>query len=178
MEKGRAPVPASNPKREYMTSRRAIEILGVSLAVTGLALALIGVGRPIAQFRFVGGALLAAGGFLIWLPRIRRHAMDADADADAQPPDRPVGRFTFSVFDNPVSRAMNGHPGRQMAWFLFFAAVAITVGIVAEINYQQNDSNLVGGIVFILFGVGGLLLAYRAYLYWRYPKPPGNDDTP
>ena len=136
-----------------------------AMAGCGLALSFVGLLVPIIILVPVGGVLLAAGaiGFRTVSYRDSRRP-------EAAHPAGEYFRRSLSFSDgNPVARFMHRRPGLQIAWFLFVAVAAVTVGVVAEMNRRENPRNTVGGIIFMLFGILAIVLAVLAYTKGRHP---------
>ena len=151
-----------------MGRRKIATGITVGVFAVGVLAVMLGLTEPARPVLFVGVALCAVGsiGFQAFKSR-RVRSLGAE---------RVIPRATrqpaTSTAYNPVERLMADHPGRQLIWFLFVAAVATTFGVVAEVNARGNDRNVVGGIAFILFGLVALALAAYAYINWRYPARP------
>ena len=72
---------------------------------------------------------------------------------------------------------MKRRPALQVAWFTFVGLVTITVGTVSEFLPAQKGQ-VVGGIVFILIGIGSLMAAYYRYLQLQIAKNENRSDPP
>lgn len=140
----------------------------VGVFAVGVLVVMLGLAEPARPVLFVGVGLCAVGsiGFQVFRSR-RGRSLGAGRVTI-----RATRQSATSTAYNPVERLMADHPGRQLIWFLFVAAVATTVGVVAEVNARGNDRNVVGGIVFILFALVAMALAAYAYINWPYPARP------
>jgi len=72
---------------------------------------------------------------------------------------------------------MRRRPVLQIAWFVFAGVVATTAGVVSEF-YPGQKGQVIGGIVFILIGIGSFMAAYYRYLQVQINRNERRSDPP
>ena len=150
-------------------SRNIAAWVAIAVFCVGILAVLVGLTEPARPVLFVGVGLCVLGSTSFQVFKSRPAKLPGTDRSGAT---RAISQPARSTAGNPVERLMTNHPGRQLMWFLFVAAVFTTVGVVAEVNARGNDRNVVGGVVFILFALAALTLAAYAYINWRYPAQP------
>jgi len=71
---------------------------------------------------------------------------------------------------------MKRRPVLQIAWFVFVGVVTTTVGVVSE--FYPGQGQVIGGIVFILVGIGSFMAAYYRHLMRQIDLNERRSDPP